>query len=109
VSLPRLLAGAHADRPLSLAEHVALHGPSPRGGSQLIERVEHAGLRGRGGASFTAAVKLRSVAEQRGPRTLLVNAAEGDPMSAKDRVLLELVPHLVLDGALDTASPYGAA
>ena len=38
MSLPRLLAGAHADRPLSLAEHLALHGPSPRGGPQLIER-----------------------------------------------------------------------
>ena len=108
MSLPRLLAGAHADRPLSLAEHLALHGQSPRGGSQLIERVEHAGLRGRGGASFPAAVKLRSVAKRRGPRALLVNAAEGDPMSAKDRVLLELVPHLVLDGALAAAAAIGA-
>lgn len=108
MSLPRLLAGAHADRPLSLAEHLALHGQSPRGGSQLIERVEHAGLRGRGGASFPTAVKLRSVAKRRGPRALLVNAAEGDPMSAKDRVLLELVPHLVLDGALAAAAAIGA-
>jgi NADH:ubiquinone oxidoreductase subunit F (NADH-binding) len=108
MSLPRLLAGVHADRPMSLGEHLALHGPSPPSGSQLIEQVERAGLRGRGGASFPAAVKLRSVAMRRGPRALLVNAAEGDPMSAKDRVLLASVPHLVLDGALAAAAAIGA-
>ena len=109
MSLPRLLAGVHARRALSLAEHLALHGPSPGGGPHLIERVAQAGLRGRGGASFPAAVKLRSVASRRGPRSLLVNAAEGDPMSVKDRVLLESAPHLVLDGALAAAAAIGAA
>jgi NADH:ubiquinone oxidoreductase subunit F (NADH-binding) len=105
--LPRLLAGAHEDRPLSLAEHLDLHGPCPPGGPHLIEAVEHAGLRGRGGASFPAAVKLRSVARRRGPRTLLVNAAEGEPMSAKDAVLLQSAPHLVLDGAMAAAAAVG--
>jgi NADH:ubiquinone oxidoreductase subunit F (NADH-binding) len=108
MSLPRLLAGVHLDRPVSLSEHLALHGPSPRNASGLIERVDRAGLRGRGGAGFPAAVKLRSVAGRRGPRALLVNAAEGDPMSAKDRVLLETAPHLVLDGALAAAAGVGA-
>ena len=109
MSLPRLLAGVHARRALSLAEHLELHGPSPGGGPGLIERVQQAGLRGRGGASFPAAVKLRSVARQRGRRSILVNAAEGDPMSVKDRVLLEAAPHLVLDGALAAAAAIGAA
>ena len=109
MSLPRLLAGVHARRALSLAEHLEQHGPSPGGGPRLIEQVEQAGLRGRGGASFPTVVKLRSVANRRGPRALLVNAAEGDPMSLKDRVLLESAPHLVLDGALATAAAIGAA
>jgi NADH:ubiquinone oxidoreductase subunit F (NADH-binding) len=109
MSTPRLLTGTHASRALTLPEHLALHGPSPGGGPRLIERVEQAGLRGRGGASFPTAVKLRSVAIRRGPRSLLVNAAEGDPMSAKDRVLLESAPHLVLDGALAAAAAIGAA
>ena len=108
MSLPRLLAGVRPRRAVTLAEHLELHGPGPAGGPRLIEHVEAAGLRGRGGASFPAAVKLRSVAGRRGPRALLVNAAEGDPMSAKDRVLLASAPHLVLDGALAAASAVGA-
>jgi NADH:ubiquinone oxidoreductase subunit F (NADH-binding) len=108
MTLPRLLAGVHEDRPLTLVEHLELHGPSPQGGPQLVDAVERAGLRGRGGASFPTAVKLRSVARRRGPRSILVNAAEGEPMSAKDRVLLESSPHLVLDGAMAAASAIGA-
>jgi NADH:ubiquinone oxidoreductase subunit F (NADH-binding) len=108
MTLPRLLAGAHEDRPLSLAEHLELHGPSAPDGPHLIETVERAGLRGRGGASFPTAVKLRSVARRRGPRALLVNAAEGEPMSAKDSVLLQSAPHLVLDGAMAVAAAVGA-
>jgi NADH:ubiquinone oxidoreductase subunit F (NADH-binding) len=107
MTLPRLLAGTRADRPLSLAEHLQLHGPCPPDVSRLIEHVERAGLRGRGGASFPAAVKMRAVARRRGPRALLVNAAEGEPMSAKDAVLLQSAPHLVLDGAIAAAAAVG--
>jgi NADH:ubiquinone oxidoreductase subunit F (NADH-binding) len=108
MTLPRLLAGAQPGRPLSLAEHLEVHGPSAPDVSRLIETVERAGLRGRGGASFPTAVKLRSVARRRGPCALLVNAAEGEPMSAKDALLLQSAPHLVLDGALAAASAVGA-
>jgi NADH:ubiquinone oxidoreductase subunit F (NADH-binding) len=51
---------------------------------------------------------MRSVAARRGPRAVLVNGAEGEPMSAKDRVLLRSAPHLVLDGALAAARSVGA-
>jgi NADH:ubiquinone oxidoreductase subunit F (NADH-binding) len=39
---------------------------------------------------------------------LLVNAMEGEPASAKDRVLLNRVPHLVLDGTQVAAAVVGA-
>ena len=109
MSLPRLLAGLEDGSPVSRSTHEAIHGPAPRNGVSLIDAADMAGLRGRGGSAFPTAVKLRSVAAQRGPRTVLVNAAEGEPMSLKDRVLLERAPHLVLDGARAAALAVNAS
>ena len=96
VTLPRLLA-----------DHAVPFGRASFGG-ELIAAVDRAGLRGRGGALFPTSVKLRSVAAGRGRRVVVVNGAEGEPMSVKDRVLLERVPHLVLDGAVAAAAAVGA-
>ena len=109
MSVPRLLAGVRDGRPLWLEGHRALHGACPAPGPELIEAVASAGLRGRGGASYPTAAKLAAVARRRGPRSLLVNGAEGEPMSAKDGILLELAPHLVLDGAFAAADAVGAS
>jgi NADH:ubiquinone oxidoreductase subunit F (NADH-binding) len=118
--LPRLLAGIPARGSLSLAEHLDLHGELPpiegrgrRGASGLIDEVEAAGLCGRGGAAFPTATKLRAVASASrsplgGRPIVVVNAAEGEPASAKDRTLLHSLPHLVLDGAQLAAAAVGA-
>ena len=106
MSAARLLAGTESG-PLSLDGHLAVHGPA-RDRAGLLETVERSGLRGRGGASFPTAVKMHGAARHRGPRTVLVNGAEGEPLSAKDRVLMELAPHLVLDGALASARAIDA-
>jgi NADH:ubiquinone oxidoreductase subunit F (NADH-binding)/ferredoxin len=70
------------------------------------------GLRGRGGAAFPVARKLRAVldsASARGSGTaVLVNGAEGEPGSAKDEMLLCRSPYLVLSGALLVAEALGA-
>jgi NADH:ubiquinone oxidoreductase subunit F (NADH-binding) len=74
--------------------------PLPAGGHGLIAAIEKAGLRGRGGAGFPTATKWRAVAERsRGNAAILVNGAEGEPHSKKDRLLMTARPHLVLDGA----------
>ena len=114
-SLPRLLLDVPAREPMSLEHHLAVHGelaPEPHRGrrrheSPLIDRVERAGLRGRGGAGFPTAVKLRAVARGRRP-IVVVNAAEGEPASLKDRTLSELLPHLMLDGGELAAQAVGA-
>ena len=100
--LPRLLLGVDDRQPARLESHLKLHGPLPDlrryAPTQLIEQIDAAGLRGRGGAAFPVARKLRSVASRRGRKVLLANGAEGEPASKKDRVLLRELPHLVLDG-----------
>lgn len=71
--------------------------------------LEASGLRGRGGSAFPAGRKWQSVAGEPGPRVLLVNGAETEPASAKDRLLLAQRPHLVLEGALLAARAVEAA
>ncbi len=112
--LPRLLAGldtvADARAPMTLADHHRVHGPTPRiSAAELIEAVQRSGLRGRGGADFPTARKLKAVAERsRKGTAVVVNGSETEPASAKDRLLLSRLPHLVLDGAVLSAGAVGA-
>jgi NADH:ubiquinone oxidoreductase subunit F (NADH-binding) len=111
VSVSRLLLGLHADgRPVDLGEHLHLHGPLPRrlAPGSLLGAVEQSGLRGRGGAGFPTAQKLRAVAHGRGRKVVLANGVEGEPASGKDKVLFRYVPHLVLDGVEVAAQAVGA-
>jgi NADH:ubiquinone oxidoreductase subunit F (NADH-binding) len=97
----RLLAGRdHMAGPESLAEHNRRLGPLPPAGHALIETLDRSGLSGRGGASYPVGVKWRSVAaKSRGSAVVVVNGAEGEPQSRKDRLLMTTRPHLILDGA----------
>jgi NADH:ubiquinone oxidoreductase subunit F (NADH-binding) len=103
--LPRLLRGVPTQGAMTLHAHLDTHGPLPanrrerRDADALIDRIEQAGLRGRGGGAFPMAKKMRVVAANKGKPIVLVNATEGEPASVKDRTLLEILPHLVLDGA----------
>jgi NADH:ubiquinone oxidoreductase subunit F (NADH-binding) len=92
-------------------EHVARLGEPPYGfaGQRLIESLERSGLLGRGGAGFPVGRKWRAVARRaRQGAVVIANGAEGEPRSAKDRALLTLRPHLVLDGAMLAALSVGA-
>lgn len=112
-AVPRLLA----DLPprgswQTLAEH-RQHYPAPpvarsKPWTTFIDAVQQAGLRGRGGAGFPTAVKMRSVAAGRGRPVVVANGTEGEPASYKDRFLLTTLPHLVLDGAQLAAAAVGA-
>ena len=106
----RILAGPPLDAgPESLRDHLARLGPRPNARA-AIKELEASGLLGRGGAGFPAGTKWRTVAARGGgDARVLANGAEGEPLSAKDRALMTLRPHLVLDGALLAASAVGAA
>jgi NADH:ubiquinone oxidoreductase subunit F (NADH-binding) len=110
LEVTRLLAGWRSGPPLGLAEHTDAYGRLPRAaaGPGLIESVTRAGLRGRGGAGFPCGLKLAAVAKTGRRPTVVVNGCESEPASGKDRLLLEQLPHLVLDGAALAAAAVGA-
>jgi len=112
-SLPRVTAGWQRGRAIGFEEHLGAVGPAPvpekRRRHELIAAIERSGLLGRGGAGFPAAAKMRAVAgARRGRRIMVANGAEGEPASRKDQALLTRAPHLVLDGAVLSATAVGA-
>ena len=75
----------------------------------IIATLEHAGLRGLGGAGFPTGRKWRIVRSEPAPRLMAVNIDEGEPGTFKDRVLLEHDPHRFLEGMLIAAWAVGVA
>ena len=76
---------------------------------KIIQQITDAGLRGRGGAGFPTGKKwffTRDAPDQ--PRYLVMNGGEDEPGSKKDRVLMENLPHLVIEGVILGAYAIGA-
>jgi NADH:ubiquinone oxidoreductase subunit F (NADH-binding) len=79
--------------------------------AELIALVDASGLRGRGGAGFPTGRKWRTVAEMASAvlsTSVVVNGAEGEPGTFKDRAILRAAPHRVIEGALIAARAVGA-
>ena len=76
---------------------------------EVIEALEHSGLRGLGGAGFPTGRKWRFVRQEPAPRLMAVNADEGEPGTFKDRYFLETDPHRFLEGMLIAAWAVEAA
>jgi len=109
----RLTAGLDRFGRIDLHTHEEIFGTLRRlQAAQLIELAESVDLRGRGGAAFPFAAKLRAVATAAITRkckpVILVNGTEGEPGSAKDAMLLLRSPYLVLGGALLASRALGA-
>ena len=76
-----------------------------------LQELGLAGLRGRGGAGFPTARKWRSIGQARpetGDRYVVVNAAEGEPGTFKDRALIRANPYQLIEGAAIAAVTVGA-
>ena len=74
----------------------ALFGMKPE---QVTEEVKKSGLRGRGGAGFPTGMKWGFIPKNLDkPRYLVVNADESEPGTCKDRVIIERIPHLLMEG-----------
>ena len=66
---------------------------------ELVEEVKKSGLRGRGGAGFPTGMKWSFLPkESPKPRYLCVNGDESEPGTFKDRMIMEVSPHLLVEG-----------
>ena len=105
---PRLMIDETVRGPLSLGSELRLGTYSPVDTRGLIEKIEQAGLRGRGGAGFPAHIKWRAVTSPTSDTVIVANGEEGEPASLKDQWLLRHRPHLVLNGLLIAARTCNA-
>jgi len=76
---------------------------------RIVEELKAAGLAGYGGAAFPAGLKWEAVAREPGTKYVIVNADEGEPGTIKDRYVMELRPHLLLEATLVAARAFDAA
>jgi NADH-quinone oxidoreductase subunit F len=105
------------DRPVrSLDEYLATdHGglglrwAVDHGPDAVVEALTQAGLRGRGGGGFPTGRKWAGVRAQAGTdRYVVVNGAEGEPGTFKDRAILRTNPFQVVEGLIIAAYAVGA-
>jgi NADH-quinone oxidoreductase subunit F len=108
----------HID-PTSIDDYIAVGGYSALANAltsmepeAVIDQVEKAGLRGRGGGGFPTASKWRSCRQAEAPdgiRYVICNGDEGDPGAFMDRSLMEGNPHSVIEGMVIGAYAVGAS
>ena len=77
---------------------------------EVLEEVDRAGLRGRGGGGFSTARKWRSCRNAPGePKYVICNGDEGDPGAFMDRSIMEGNPHSVIEGMIIGAYAIGSS
>ena len=102
----RIFTNLHGDEPVDLASSKKrgdwnstkklLTNPE-----KIITEIMQSGLRGRGGAGFSAGRKWGFIMQDAPkPRYFIVNADESEPGACKDRDLIRYEPHKLLVGIL---------
>jgi NADH-quinone oxidoreductase subunit F len=112
---PVLLTHPGRTTPVSLAEYRAEDGYAgwqkaltTMTPEQVVEEVKASGLRGRGGAGFPTGNKWSFIPKAPGPKYVAVNADESEPGTFKDRELMDIEPHRVLEGIALCSYAIGA-
>jgi NADH-quinone oxidoreductase subunit F len=112
----RVLANCGRIDPTSIEHYIAAGGYqalvkalSKLSPEQVIDEVQAAKLRGRGGAGFPTGLKWKFARQSAGrPKYTVCNADEGDPGAFMDRAILEGDPHAVVEGMLLGAYAMGS-
>jgi len=75
----------------------------------VVDEVKKAHIRGRGGAGFDCGTKWSFMPkESKKPSYLVINADEGEPGTFKDRTIMELNPHSLIEGCIIGCFGVGA-
>ncbi len=75
----------------------------------ILEEVKTSGLRGRGGAGFSTGLKWSFLAKgSPKPTYLCCNSDESEPGTFKDRMIMEKLPHRLIEGVLISSYATGA-
>jgi len=75
----------------------------------LVDEVKKAHIRGRGGAGFDCGTKMSFMPKEvKKPHYLVVNADEGEPGTFKDRSIMEMNPHALVEGCIIGCHAIGA-
>ncbi len=101
----------------SYRQYLEHHGGAPigewlseRDPQSILDEIGRSGLRGRGGAGFPAGVKWRTLFQHPcRERSVVCNAAEGEPGTFKDRALLRSNPYAGLEGLFVAAHVIAAS
>lgn len=79
-------------------------------GEKIVEAVKVSALRGRGGAGFSTGLKWSFIKRDLpGQKYILCNSDEGEPGTCKDRDLLRLNPHQIIEGMAIGAYAMGTS
>jgi NADH-quinone oxidoreductase subunit F len=75
----------------------------------IIDEVKKSNLRGRGGAGFPTGMKWSFVPKDNPkPKYVICNADESEPGTCKDRPLMEMDPHQLIEGMVIAGRAIGA-
>jgi len=76
---------------------------------QIIDELKKSNLRGRGGAGFPTGMKWSFVPKDvQKPKYVICNADESEPGTCKDRPLLEMDPHQLIEGMIIAGKAVGS-
>ena len=76
---------------------------------QIIDEMKKSNLRGRGGAGFPTGMKWAFVPKNSPkPKYVVANADESEPGTSKDRPLMEMDPHALIEGMVIAGKAIGS-
>jgi len=97
------------DRYLELGGYEAVKKCLAQTPEWIVEEMKASGLRGRGGAGFSAGMKWSFVPRQSAkPKYILVNGDESEPGTCKDHLIFLHDPHSVIEGTIIAGLAVGA-